>query len=76
MSTVCEMPVRDVIAVGPSRWRVLDRDGRIRGVIEATTTPGGFRFRALRFHPQSASFRCLGEFWNPTEAADCLRYLV
>ncbi len=76
MSTVCDMPVRDVVAVGPARWRVLDRAGRVRGLIEAIRLPSGFRFRALRFDRTSGSFRCLGEFWNPTEAADCLRYLV
>ncbi|QLD10399.1 hypothetical protein [Microbacterium oleivorans] len=73
MITLAPPPAPGLIAVGADRWRVVDRDGIVRGLIESGATPAGMRFRALRFHVASRTFRPVGEFWSAAEAADTLR---
>jgi hypothetical protein len=54
-------------------WRVIDRQGRIIGHIEAREEHEGVRYRARRFHAASHAFRDLGAFWSADDAVDCLR---
>ena len=62
-----------LIALGDDRWRVVEGDGRVRGLIVRVEAPSGTRYRALRFHVPSRAFRAVGEFWSRGEAADTLR---
>ncbi|WP_143024914.1 hypothetical protein [Microbacterium sp. cf332] len=62
-----------LIPLGVDRWRVVEADGRVRGLIERAGAPTGARFRALRYHLASRSFRGIGEFWSLAEAAETLR---
>lgn len=62
-----------LVPLGAHRWRVLDRDGAVRGLIIDVAAPGGTRFCARRFHPASRTFRDVGEFWSMAEAAETLR---
>lgn len=55
-------------------WRVIDREGRVIGHLEAIAGSGGVRYRARRFHASIRGFRDLGEFWSADDAVDCLRY--
>jgi hypothetical protein len=66
-------PGGELIALGTDRWRVVEGDGHVRGLVQRVQTPDGDRFRALRFHPPSRSFRAIGEFWRINEASDTLR---
>lgn len=62
--------------VSATRWRVLDRAGRVLGHLRAERTPEGVRFHAERFDLAAARLRALGSFWIAREAVDCLRYLT
>ena len=62
-------------AVSSTRWRVLDRTGRVIGHLRTEVQPGGTRFHAERFDLASARLRALGAFWSADEAVECLRYL-
>lgn len=62
-----------LVRLGADRWRVLDRDGSVRGLVEAVATPAGTRFRASRFHAASRAFRSVGDFWTIGEASETLR---
>ena len=73
MITLAPPPAPGLIAVGADRWRVVDRDGVVRGLIATTVTPSGLRFRALRFHVASRAFHPVGDFWSAAEAAETLR---
>ncbi|MET3467569.1 hypothetical protein ACI2K6_01795 [Microbacterium sp. NPDC006705] len=68
-----QRPGGELIAIGTDRWRVVEGDGHVRGLVARVQTPTGDRFRALRFHPPSRSFRAIGEFWRINEASDTLR---
>lgn len=59
---------------GPSLWRVSDERGLIIGHLGARAGEQGVRYVARRFHPSTAAFRDLGEFWSPDDALQCLRY--
>jgi hypothetical protein len=56
-------------------WRVIDRDGRVIGHLEAIVGTGGVRYRARRFQASIRGFRDLGEFWSADDAVECLRYV-
>lgn len=58
--------------VGPSLWRVLDRDGRVIGHIQATIDGVDVRWTARRFHAPTRAFRDLGAFWSEDDAVDCV----
>lgn len=62
-----------LVRLGADRWRVLDRDGSVRGLVETVVTPAGTRFRASRFHLASRAFRSVGDFWTIAEASETLR---
>lgn len=62
-----------LVPLGAERWRVLDRDGAVRGLVQQVATPAGARFRAQRFHLRTRAFRPVGEFWSLREAAETLR---
>lgn len=66
-------PAPGLIPVGADRWRVVDRDGTVRGLIESAVTSRGLRFRAQRFHIASRAFHPVGDFWSAAEAAETLR---
>lgn len=72
-ATVRSRPTERLVPLGTDRWRVIEGDGRVRGLIERVTTPRGERFRALRYHLPSRSFRAIGDFWRMSEASDTLR---
>ncbi|MFS0714942.1 hypothetical protein ABC195_13780 [Microbacterium sp. 2P01SA-2] len=72
-ATVPSRPAERLVPLGTDRWRVIERDGHVRGLIERVATPRGERFRALRYHLPSRSFIAIGEFWRMSEAADTLR---
>ncbi|WP_439592573.1 hypothetical protein [Microbacterium sp.] len=55
-------------------WRVIDRDGRVIGHLQAIVVADAVRYRARRFHASIRGFRDLGEFWSADDAVDCLRY--
>ncbi|GAA1913251.1 hypothetical protein GCM10009775_02350 [Microbacterium aoyamense] len=57
-----------------SLWRVIDRDGRVIGHLQAIGVGDAMRYRARRFHASIRGFRDLGEFWTADDAVDCLRY--
>ncbi|RLP82377.1 hypothetical protein D9V34_11380 [Mycetocola lacteus] len=59
--------------VRPALWRVIARDDRIVGHLEARDTPEGEVFVAKRFSALAGSFTPLGEFWSADDAVDCLR---
>jgi hypothetical protein len=61
--------------IAADRWRVLDPAGLIIGHIAARSDPGGTRYRARRYHPESRAFVDLGEFWSIGDAVQCLRYM-
>ncbi|WP_454119014.1 DNA mismatch repair protein [Microbacterium lacticum] len=62
-------------AVSQTRWRVLDRTGRVLGHLRAEAQRTGTRFHAERFDLAAARLRDLGAFWSADEAIECLRYL-
>ncbi|GLJ96068.1 DNA mismatch repair protein [Microbacterium dextranolyticum] len=62
-------------SVSATRWRVLDRAGRVLGHLRTECQPEGVRFHAERFDLAAARLRALGSFWTAREAVDCLRYL-
>lgn len=62
-------------AVSATRWRVLDRAGRVLGHLRAESRTEGVRFHAERFDLAAARLRPLGAFWTAREAVECLRYL-
>ena len=68
-----DSPVRLAVAA-PALWRVVDRRGRVIGHLQALAQGASVRYRARRFHPPSATFRDLGEFWSAADAIDCLRF--
>lgn len=72
-STLSASSAPGMVAVGPRRWRIVDRSGRVRGHVEARTVSGGTRYAALRFHQPSRAFRTLGDFWTVAEAVECVR---
>ena len=61
--------------ISKTRWRVLDRTGRVLGHLRAERGTEGVRFHAERFDLAGARLRHLGAFWTAREAVDCLRYL-
>lgn len=67
------VPLR-LLAAAPSLWRVVDPRGRAIGHLQAVARAGGTRYRARRFHAASRAFLELGEFWNASDALDCLRF--
>ncbi|WP_336631227.1 MULTISPECIES: DNA mismatch repair protein [unclassified Microbacterium] len=80
MTTITPTPhpiVRGVTlrAVSATRWRVLDRTGRVVGHLRAEDRAEGVRFHAERFDVAAARLRHLGAFWTAREAVECLRYL-
>jgi hypothetical protein len=64
----------DVIRVTDRRWRVVGPSARVLGIVDATDSPGGWRYRASRYQAATRTFRSLGEFWSSDDAIDCLRY--
>lgn len=67
------IPLR-LLDAAPSLWRVVDLRGRVIGHLQAVAQSGGIRYRARRFQVASRVFLELGEFWNPGDALDCLRF--
>ena len=61
----------DAVALG--LWRVSRPGGAVLGHVERRRDPGGDRFCARRMAPGVASVRELGEFWSPSDAAECFR---
>lgn len=61
--------------VSGTRWRVLDRTGRVLGHLRAEALSAGIRFHAERFDLAARRLRDLGGFWSAAEAVECLRYL-
>lgn len=60
--------------VSATRWRVLDRAGRVIGHLRSVHVPEGIRYHAERFDMRAARLRDLGGFWRSEDAVDCLRY--
>lgn len=58
--------------VGPSLWRVMDRDGRVIGHVQADPDGLDVRWSARVFHAPSRAFRDLGRFWSADDAVDCV----
>lgn len=56
-----------------SLWRVVSPAGRVLGHLQAIPHPQGERYRARRYHPASATFVDLGDFWSADDAVACLR---
>lgn len=63
-----------LLPVGDDLWRVVDRTGLALGHLAVTSTAGGVRWHARRFHVPSRAFRDIGSFWTPAEAVECLRF--
>lgn len=59
--------------VTASLWRASAPDGHVVGHIEQTLTADGDRFVAKRYAAHRSMFVPLGEFWQLTDAAECLR---
>lgn len=62
-----------LITAAPALWRVVDRNGRVIGHLQAVAERRGVRYRARRFHAASRSFRDIGEFWSADDAVECVR---
>lgn len=58
--------------VNTTLWRVLDRDGIVRGHLETATDPLGVRYRARRFRTAARAFLDVGEFWSADDAVSAL----
>ena len=54
-------------------WRVTRPDGHVLGYVEAFDTAGGQRYQAKRLLARQRRFMSDGEFWNMSDAIDCLR---
>ncbi len=54
-------------------WRVVDLSGRVIGHLQLIAHPLGLRCRARRYHPPTARFRDIGDFWSPDDAVAALR---
>ena len=63
-----------LVPAAPSLWRVLEPDGLVIGHLQEVAESGGIRFRARRLHPESHTFRDLGDFWSADDAVECLRF--
>lgn len=53
-------------------WRVQGDDGRVLGHLRLVPHPLGIRYRAERLHLATATFRLVGDFWNPDDAVAAL----
>ena len=62
-----------LMPVGPSLWRVVDRAGRAVGHVLVRGEGGERRYVARRFRIADRAFRDVGAFWTPREAVECLR---
>jgi hypothetical protein len=63
----------DLKPVNASLWRATAPDGHVVGHIEQTFSAEGERFVAKRYAPHRSAFVALGEFWQLSDAAECLR---
>ncbi len=61
-------------SAGPALWRVVDRDGRVIGHVQAEREGVDVRWLARRFHAPSRAFRDLGAFWSVDDAVDCIAF--
>ncbi|MGW8483890.1 hypothetical protein ACWGJP_12215 [Microbacterium sp. NPDC055903] len=64
-----------LVRAGDALWRVHDDADRILGHLRIGVDPLGLRYRAERLNLATGAFRLIGEFWNPDEAVQTLRYL-
>ena len=62
-----------LVAAAPALWRIVDRNGRVIGHLQAVALDDGIRYSARRFHSPSRAFRDLGEFWSADDAVECVR---
>jgi hypothetical protein len=61
-----------LIAAAPELWRIVERDGRVIGHLQAVQAGADTRYRARMFHAPSRAFRDLGEFWSVDDAVECV----
>lgn len=61
-------------SAGPALWRVVDRDGRVIGHVQAVREGTDVRWLARRFHAPSRAFRDLGAFWSADDAVECIAF--
>lgn len=62
-----------IITAGPGLWRVARIGGPVLGHIELRRRDGEERFAARRLVGGGIRSIELGEFWSPTDAAECFR---
>lgn len=62
-----------IVMAGPGLWRVARIGGPVLGHIELRRRDGEERFAARRLLSGGLRSIELGEFWSPTDAAECFR---
>lgn len=62
-----------IVTAGPGLWRVARIGGPVLGHIELRRRDGEERFAARRLLSGGLRSIELGEFWSPTDAAECFR---
>lgn len=62
-----------IITAAPGLWRVARIGGPVLGHIELRRRDGEERFAARRLVGGGIRSIELGEFWSPTDAAECFR---
>ena len=63
-----------LVPAAPALWRVVDRDSRVIGHLQAIRRGRDTRYVARRFHSPSRAFRELGEFWSAGDAIECITF--
>ena len=62
-----------LVTAAPGLWRVARIGGPVLGHIELRRRDGADRFAARRLLSGGVRWMELGEFWSPTDAAECFR---
>lgn len=67
------MHTNTTVRLGLDRWRILDTNGSVVGLVEEVHDASGAAYRASRFRWATSTFTAIGTFWSLAEAAAVLR---